>query len=428
MKHNFIFVQKLTRCLIIIVFLGIVLSIQPLLWGDGNKNHTEAGYNHSKHNEKSHETKLPSLSTAWNVVQSSVKEIETLIAAKNLKAIHKTEEKLSEALRYMQSNSSMVTGDKAKRLQSALKQTMIFAANVHSVSDAGDQEKTEAEFKKLASALKLVEVQYPADVLKTSDNQNMNSMNHQDSSNTHTASSEVTTLISVTTDKPLKVGEKITASLKLSKKDGSPMLLSDLKEAHTEKIHLLIIDPSLTDYHHEHPKPTSTPGEYTFNFTPQKSGSYRVWADLIPIATDTQEYAMTDIAAPTQGEPFTNREVKTVATVDGLKYELTFEKPIIKVGEAALGKLKITTSEGKVFTQLEPVMGAYAHIVGFSDDYKSIAHIHPMGEEPTKPTDRGVGELKFHLLPSQPGIMRLFAQVQINGVNKFADFTLEIKP
>ena len=51
-----------------------------------------------------------------------------------------------------------------------------------------------------------------------------------------------------------------------------------------------------------------------------------------------------------------------------------------------------------------------------------------MGAEPTKPTDRGSGELDFHLLPAEPGLMRLYAQVRINGEDKFAPFTLEIQP
>jgi len=73
-------------------------------------------------------------------------------------------------------------------------------------------------------------------------------------------------------------------------------------------------------------------------------------------------------------------------------------------------------------------MGAYSHIVGFSEDFETIAHIHPMGVEPTKPTDRGAGELEFHLLPAKPGLMRLYAQIRVNGQDKFAPFTLEIQP
>ena len=188
----------------------------------------------------------------------------------------------------------------------------------------------------------------------------------------HGHAGEATLKAAVATKVPLQVGQKAEATLRLTKKDGSPVLLSDLKEAHTKRIHLLVIDSSLTDYHHEHPEPTATPGEYTFSFTPRKPGSYRAWADLHPSATDAQEYSMTDIAAPTLGGPLTDRAVKMQDEVEGLKYEVVFNKAKFTVGEATLGKLRITQPDGKVFTQLEPIMGTYAHLVGFGEDYKSI--------------------------------------------------------
>ena len=137
---------------------------------------------------------------------------------------------------------------------------------------------------------------------------------------------------------------------------------------------------------------------------------------------------MTDIAASTQGEPISERDVKMRDEVEGLKYEIVFNKAKIVAGQALMGKLRITQPDGKVFTQLEPIMGAYAHIVGFSEDYKTIVHIHPMGAEPKSETDRGAGALEFHLQPEKPGLMRLYAQVQIGGVSKFARFTLNATP
>ena len=242
----------------------------------------------------------------------------------------------------------------------------------------------------------------------------------------HTA--EPVTKAEVVTLSPLQIGQKTEAIIRLTKKDGSPVLLSDLQEAHTKKIHLLIIDPSLSDYHHEHPQPTPTPGEYSFSFTPRKPGAYRAWADLLPAATGEQEYAMTDIAADSQGEPISERDATFVAEVEGLKYQIAFDKAKLVAGQPAKGKLRITSPDGKIFDQLEPIMGTYAHLVGFGEDYKSIVHIHPMGVEPKSEAERGAGSLEFHIQPEKPGLMRLYAQVQIGGVSKFAKFTLQVVP
>ena len=140
-----------------------------------------------------------------------------------------------------------------------------------------------------------------------------------------------------------------------------------------------MVDSSLTDYHHEHPVPTRNPGEYSFSFTPVKPGGYRVWVDVRPYPLGFQEYAMTDIPAAVAGEPLTDRKVNLKATVDGLNYELILPKKTIRVGQPASARLGVTSADGKGFTQLEPLMGAFAHLVGFSEDYKTIMHLHPKG-------------------------------------------------
>lgn len=237
---------------------------------------------------------------------------------------------------------------------------------------------------------------------------------------------EPTIKATVSLQAPLEVGKEAIVLLHLAKPDGSPATLDDLAEAHTKKIHLLINEASLTDYHHEHPVPTQTPGEYRFSFTPQKPGAYRVWADLKPVATGVQEYSITDITSETKSEALADLETQTTAMVEGLKFEITFDEKSLTVGEAALGKLSITTADGKPYDQLEPLMAAYAHIVAFADDFHTIVHIHPMGTEPTMDTDRGTGNLNFHIQPTQAGLMRLYAQVQIGGVSKYARFTVQV--
>lgn len=363
-----------------------------------------------------------SVGHAWAVLQHGVEAVEKAIEGDALAGIHGVEGRIASALLWLQANPGDVAAEKVSRLEAALKQAVALSANLHAASDSGDRAKTESELKKLKGALKLVGIQYAPEVLvapadiKLDDHAAMG------------ATTEPTIKVSATSAQALKVGEKAKITVKLVKPDGTPLGLDGLIEAHTEKIHLLVIDSSLTDYHHEHPVPGGAPGEYVFEFTPRKPGSYRVWADIIPSATGAQEYAITDIPAETKGEPIMDRTVKTVGESGGLRYEVTFDKPEFHVGDAALGTLKITRKDGTVFDQLEPLMGAYAHLVGFGDDYKAIAHVHPMGKEPTQASDRGRGELQFHLLPSQPGIMRLFAQVQIDGKSVFIPYTLEIKP
>jgi len=232
---------------------------------------------------------------------------------------------------------------------------------------------------------------------------------------------------------PLEVGHPVRCILELRQEvNGMPVLLSDLVEAHTEKIHLLIVDPSLKDYHHKHPRPTATPGEYSFTFTPSKPGNYRVWADLRPRPMGLQEYAVTDIQAgpsglaPGQPEPLTDRSLVTNVVVDGLRYELFLPKEAIKAARTSSARLRITETNGEPFTRLEPVMATFAHLVGFNEDYQTVLHMHPMGPPVLRRSERGGPELEFQIYALRPGFVRLFAQVQIGGVQRFAPFGIQV--
>ena len=232
------------------------------------------------------------------------------------------------------------------------------------------------------------------------------------------------------TASPLEVEHPAVVKIRLTKADNSPVSLADLVEVHTQKIHLLINDRSLTDYHHEHPRPTDVPGEYAFTFTPIRPGPYRIWADVVPATTSIQEYILADIPADTSPAPLSDRESIQTAIVAGRKYELnllTDGKPI-RAGQTITGTIAVTGADGQPFIKLEPVMGAFAHLVGFSEDLKTVIHIHPWGREPTKADDRGGPAFSFRLYAPTAGFLRLYGQVQIEGVSQFAPFGLTILP
>lgn len=231
----------------------------------------------------------------------------------------------------------------------------------------------------------------------------------------------------VEVEAPLRVGVEIKAHLILtSLQNGEPITLDQLREVHTRKIHLLINDGSLIDYHHVHPMPSAIPGRYDFSFTPAKPGPYRVWADLQPIATDIQEYALALIRADTPAEPLVQDPDRLTTTLNGLQYALSFDRPL-KSGEPARGTLHITQADGAGFTQLETVMGTFAHIVGFRDDRTTALHIHPeIAGPPPKEEDRGGPDLYFRFYAAKPGFYRLFAQIQRHGEQEFPSFTINV--
>lgn len=229
-------------------------------------------------------------------------------------------------------------------------------------------------------------------------------------------------------DGPLQPGVKAFAVLHLRRTNGAPVMLADLIETHTKKIHLLIVDQSLTDYHHEHPRPTATPGDYFFSFTPQKPGPYLAWADLRPLPLGLQEYERATIAGAGPPEPTKDRKTRLSAEVEGFHFQLILEKPAIKVGQPVGAKLRITKADGTPYRELQPVMGAFAHLVGFNEDHETVLHLHPSGAPLENDDARGGPELAFQIYAPKAGFTRLFAQVQIEGRQVFAPFNLTILP
>lgn len=222
-------------------------------------------------------------------------------------------------------------------------------------------------------------------------------------------------------------GKTAAAVLRLTGKDGKPLTLDQLQVAHTEKLHLLVVDETLTDYHHEHPVAGEKPGEYRFDFSPRYGGTYHVWADVVPTGTGQQEYAKTLVKV--QGPPATkDKALNTSADAEGYRFGLTTENnEPLQAGKATMVKIKASTPDGKDFAGLEPVMGAYAHMVAFPENLESVTHVHPMGKEPTETTERGGPDLSFHVEPEKPGFQKLFLQTQIGGREVYAAFGLEVK-
>lgn len=223
-------------------------------------------------------------------------------------------------------------------------------------------------------------------------------------------------------------GKSVSTVIRLTGANGKPLSLEQLEVAHTEKIHLLVIDQSLTDYHHLHPVAGDKPGEYRFEFAPRFGGAYHIWVDLVPKATGKQEYSKTTLRV--DGPPATpNNSVNTTAEVDGYRFDLKTENAApLQAGKSTIVKVKITSPDGREFSKLEPVMGAFAHMVAFPEDLASVAHVHPMGTEPKTDAERGGPELSFHVEPDKAGFHKFFLQTQIEGKDKFAAFGLKVEP
>jgi hypothetical protein len=228
----------------------------------------------------------------------------------------------------------------------------------------------------------------------------------------------------VTPDALVK-GQERAFTVKLSKAD-MPVSLAALEERHTQKIHLLVVDESLVDYHHVHPVAGADAGSYNFSFMPQSDHNYVVYADVKLLNNGAQMIPVKLKGAAPCAQDCTDRTAALKASTAGVTGKVTFADAAIKAGTPVNAEVELTGEDGKPLQDLEPVMGAYGHIVGFYEGLTDVAHMHPMGKEPSKDSDRSASPLKFMLHPEHAGYMKFFVQIRRGGKDVFLPFGVNI--
>ena len=237
--------------------------------------------------------------------------------------------------------------------------------------------------------------------------------------------------MALTTANAAQAGVEVQATFTLRTASGKAIAPEDLVVAHTKKMHLLIIDPSLTDYQHVHPDATATPGEWTFHFTPRFGGTYRIFADFTPIATGLGLYANTELAVkgdvPTAAALAEARRPAWTCERDGLRFELHPGALPLRIRTAIDLRFTVTRPDGGV-VPLEPLMGAYAHLVAFDEGRSGFAHLHPVETDLSKRPDPIRPTLSFKIMIPRAGRYVIWAQLNLGGREVFAPFWFDVVP
>ena len=221
-------------------------------------------------------------------------------------------------------------------------------------------------------------------------------------------------------------GEQIDFTFTLATSTGKPIAPVDLLVVHTRKLHLMVVDPSLTDYQHVHPTPSEVPGEWNVSFAPRLAGQYRVFADFTPTATARGLYASVDIDVP--GEPATfDHRPKLTDAVGEYRFELAFEDQQIRSREPTDLTLSIRQENGNA-VKLGQVMGAFAHLVAFDEGRTGFAHLHPRETDLENPPDAHAPDLHFKITIPESGRYVIWGQIVLDGSETFVPFWFEVEP
>ena len=227
-------------------------------------------------------------------------------------------------------------------------------------------------------------------------------------------------------DAPAEPGREARYVLTMKTSTGKPVGPVDLLVSHTRKLHLLIADPTLQDYQHIHPEAGAQPGEWTFAFTPHLAGRYRVFADFTPVATARSLYASAEL--PVKGDVATNTHILSwEAEVEGYRFQL--RPAVTPIAARRMADLTLTVTRGDGGrVPMEPVMGAYAHLVAFDAALGGFAHLHPKETDLGKPPDPVRPTLTFRITIPNGGRYVIWAQVKLAGREVFVPFSFEVAP
>lgn len=233
--------------------------------------------------------------------------------------------------------------------------------------------------------------------------------------------------MSAATDVSPRAGAPVTVTLTLATGSGKAIAPEDLLVTHTRRLHVLAVDPTLQDYQHLHPVPGRTPGQWTFAFTPQRAGTYRLFGDFTPAATGRGLYASVDldVAGPAAGAAPSAAVAEGEVRRGDFVYRLAVQPTPARAGQPIDLTFAITATTGGT-VPLEPVMGAYAHLVAFDAARTGFAHLHPMDADPTRAPDARRPVLTFKLTIPRAGSYTVWAQLIVAGREEFVPFRLDV--
>jgi hypothetical protein len=234
--------------------------------------------------------------------------------------------------------------------------------------------------------------------------------------------------VTLTLRTPLaRAGEPVDATVVLSTANGKPIAVQDLLVVHTRRLHLLIADPSLSDYQHVHPEPTGAPGEWKFQFTPHASGEYRVFADFTPAATNRGLYATTDLKVEPRVGAVSSASIQPAPPSTGeYRFDLSPGERPIRANQPVDLRFKISRIDGGR-VPLVPVMDAYAHLVAFDEARSGFAHLHPVQIDPLAAPDPLQPTLDFKVTIPKAGRYVIWAQVSLEGEETFTPFWFDVE-
>ncbi len=199
----------------------------------------------------------------------------------------------------------------------------------------------------------------------------------------------------------------------------------DFELVHERPMHLFLVSRDLAHFAHEHPEPASA-GVFRLRYRFPAPGRYRLFADVAPRDAGSQVLATELIVRPGAGEPEAGSaplsQAVLSAEIAGVRVSLEPPPGGIPAGQTVAVEAVLRDARGRPIEDLEPWLGALAHLLLVSRDAETFAHAHPDEREPS--LGKG-GRIPFLVRLPKPGLYRGWLQFQRKGKVSTAELALE---
>jgi hypothetical protein len=198
--------------------------------------------------------------------------------------------------------------------------------------------------------------------------------------------------------------------------------VSSFATIHERLLHLFVIDRQLEYFRHLHPEQLS---DGTFELRERiPAGQFMVIADFLPL-TGRPQMLQRAIVTPGYSDPMFLQPPELTPDVSSEKVDhgvsVRLEAAMLKAGKEATLKFTLTdTSTTTPISDLEPFLGAPAHVLLVNADLTESNHVHP-----EEPATRGP-VITFQPLMPAAGLYKLWLQFQRRGAVSTVPFVINV--
>jgi hypothetical protein len=221
---------------------------------------------------------------------------------------------------------------------------------------------------------------------------------------------------------PTVAGQQAELSFRITGPSGAPQ--TRFQVVHEHPMHVFVVRRDLSENYHLHPV-MAPDGAWSLPLTLRRPGPYRLVADFVAVDEQNQPHPLVlgtdfELAGPYAAQPLPAPARET--GVDG--YAVRVDGDLV-AGRTSMMTVRIT--QGSVpITNVEPYLGALAHIAAFHEGDLEVVHMHPQ-EAPASGAGASPSELMVHAEFPVAGLYRMFIQFQIDGRVHTAPITVAVQ-